>query len=336
MDNINRFKQLFFSIIIPSFNGNERIQKCLNSIFSQNFDKDLYEVIIVDDCSKVPLKEDLKLYNFNEGSNIKIIRTLNNLKPGGARNLGYKIAKGKYILNIDDDDKFTSNSLSSLYKELNTTNLDILLFDSFEISKGQIVGGPHFLSNSTKVQTGEKFILNEQIPWTVWHFAIKNEYIKKNNFRFAEKVLYEDVDFCLEITAKAQSIKYVPLTIIEYTIREGQTSKVNVNVSKMDDMFQTAIRTYNLSNKINNKAINKVFENSAIFQYTVLLDIYLWRLKFKDIIHLINKYQPNSLVNLNSKRHKFFYSQPFIFAIYSYALKFIYKILVKSKNNKIN
>ena len=86
-----------FSIIIPVYNSEKTIEKCIKSVFNQYYPKDNYEVIVVDDGST-----DNSLDLIKDYSSIKLIRQ-ENRGPAAARNLGVKHAKGRYIVFTDSD-----------------------------------------------------------------------------------------------------------------------------------------------------------------------------------------------------------------------------------------
>lgn len=114
------------SLVIPMYNVELYIEKCLNSCINQDLSSNEYEIIIVNDGSK-----DTSLSRAEaiarKHNNIKIISQEN----GGlssARNTGLKNAKGEYIWFIDSDDWIEPNVLKNLYQIASHNNLDILRF----------------------------------------------------------------------------------------------------------------------------------------------------------------------------------------------------------------
>ena len=94
------------SVIIPVYNAEKSIEKCLDSVLLQNISP--IEIIIINDCSSD------RSYRIMEGYNekypyIKIINNLVNEGAGAARNKGIKSAKGKYITFLDSDDWMVIN-----------------------------------------------------------------------------------------------------------------------------------------------------------------------------------------------------------------------------------
>ena len=93
-----------FSIIIPNYNKEKYIRRCLNSIFTQSINKQNYEVIVIDDGSTDGSVDIIKEYD------VKLLNS-NRLGAGGARNKGLDIAKGNYIILLDSDDYLYKNDV---------------------------------------------------------------------------------------------------------------------------------------------------------------------------------------------------------------------------------
>ncbi len=92
--------EMFFSVIIPSFNRFEQLVDCLQAIAKLDYPRDSFEVIVVDDGSQRPLDE--VVTPFMQKINLTLIRQ-ENAGPGIARNAGAKHAKGDYLVFTDDD-----------------------------------------------------------------------------------------------------------------------------------------------------------------------------------------------------------------------------------------
>lgn len=106
-----------FSIIIPAYNVAPYIECCIRSVCEQDFDKNLFEVICVDDCSTdhtLNILEDLS----REYTNLVVLKHDVNKHQGGGRNTGLRVAKGDYILFLDADDCFIYNNVLSIFHQL--------------------------------------------------------------------------------------------------------------------------------------------------------------------------------------------------------------------------
>lgn len=122
---------MFFSIIIPVYNAEKTLEKCLNSLREQDF-KD-YEVLLIDDgsqdgsfavCREFAEKDTrfLPVHQENRG-------------PSAARNEGLKRAAGKYLCFVDSDDYVVPGYLSLLYAKLRETKADAIFFGYHKVDR---------------------------------------------------------------------------------------------------------------------------------------------------------------------------------------------------------
>ena len=93
----------FFSIILPVYNVEDYICRCLESLFDQNLDKELYELIIVNDGTP---DDSMKIVDkFKEGHSNIIIHNQENRGVSSARNIGMSLSSGEYLLFVDQNVK---------------------------------------------------------------------------------------------------------------------------------------------------------------------------------------------------------------------------------------
>lgn len=117
------------SIIIPVYNVDKYIDKCLRSIFNQNFGKEFFEVIVVNDGTPDKSMNIVKEYAIQH-SNLHIIEKENG-GVSSARNAGIKFATGEYLTFVDPDDWIAQDSLWKAYDCLqNDITPDVVIFQS--------------------------------------------------------------------------------------------------------------------------------------------------------------------------------------------------------------
>ncbi|MBU1130207.1 glycosyltransferase [Patescibacteria group bacterium] len=107
----------YFSIIISTYNGSKKIEKCLISIFNQNFPKNKFEVIVVDDGSTDDITAKVANYPAN------LYHHEVNKGIATARNTGLSKANGKIVICIDDDCVVNQNFLNKIEKKYKDTNV---------------------------------------------------------------------------------------------------------------------------------------------------------------------------------------------------------------------
>lgn len=128
------------SIIVPVYNTEKYLPKCLDSILNQNNEN--IEIIVVNDCSPNNCNEIVNDY-IKRYDNIKLIENKNNLGLYNTRLVGIKEAKGKYVMHVDSDDYILLNSLNELIKIINEDDYDIIAFNCLiGDDKGNIYESP--------------------------------------------------------------------------------------------------------------------------------------------------------------------------------------------------
>ena len=153
-------KTPLISVIIPVYNAEKYIEKCLRSACEQSFDE--YEVIVVDDGSKDSSPKIVDDFAENY-SCLKVIHQEN----GGvikARKTGVKNANGLYILNLDSDDWLLNDHLVKIAEEINRNHPDILVTGYIEDNEGvqnkysQNIAPGFYSRDKMKNEVLEKFL----------------------------------------------------------------------------------------------------------------------------------------------------------------------------------
>ena len=121
-------QNVLISIIIPVYNTEKYLPKCLDSVLNQN-NKNI-EIIVVNDCSPNNCNEIVNDYIKRYG-NIKLIENKNNLGLYNTRLVGIKEAKGKYVMHVDSDDYILPNSLNELIDIIKEYDYDIIAFNHY-------------------------------------------------------------------------------------------------------------------------------------------------------------------------------------------------------------
>ena len=208
------------TIIIPFYNVENYIEKCINSVKAQTFTD--FECILIDDKSPDPsLNIALKL--IKDDSRFKIIQHTENKGQGGARNTGLDSAKGEWIAFLDSDDYLEKDFLLTMYNEAIKKDIDIVICKYKSItSEGKEVGLNKSLLNGVYSNNKEllDFFLTYPTPW--------NKLYRKqlwDNIRFPEKLYYEDLATIFQPLLKAYKVKFIEKALVCYNLRQGSTTK---------------------------------------------------------------------------------------------------------------
>ena len=181
------------TIIIPAYNSEKFILKCINSIPR---DKRI-EIIIIDDFSKKILKNQI---NFEKFINIKIFRNKYNLGPGLSRNFGMEYSKGKYILFLDSDDILNKKNILELielvkYKE----NADFYLcrFNKDNFPKDNLFFLKTLPKNIFRETLLKKIIYKNYPIDECWSILFNKKFLTKNNILFPKKIRIAEDEYFL-------------------------------------------------------------------------------------------------------------------------------------------
>lgn len=211
-----------FSIIIPVYNVEEYIGKCLDSVFNQTY-KD-YEVIVVNDGTKDNSMDIVKKYD------VKII----NKENGGlssARNKGVECAKGEYLIFLDSDDYWESELLMNINASLDNKP-DLVRFQIQDVNGEQIekYSEKEFKGLSGKDAFTE--IVGFHHVENAWCYAIRRKYYLDNKYEFSVGKTHEDFGLMPLVIFKAKKVNSINYIGYNYIKREG--SIINTN-----DYFKT-------------------------------------------------------------------------------------------------
>lgn len=227
----------FFSIIIPVYNGLAHdLPICLESIWHQPLAPSIYEVICVDDCSTDDTRRWLDEQTAKH-SNMKAVKHAVNKRQGGSRNTGIKLAKGKYIIFIDQDDYFHQGSIAKVYDHLQSDPLEVLIVDCTYEYPGMANNTLQHNFPHHEVMTGDEQILRNSIPWAPWKFVFLRSLVVENNLFFDEKERIEDIDWVHRLVHKAKRTQYQPILFIHYL--KNNTSTTMTSYKSAETMYST-------------------------------------------------------------------------------------------------
>ena len=217
------------SIIIPIFNVERYIERCIKSVAAhQDIDVDLYEIILINDGSTDNSLEIAKQVaeNYN---NISII-TQKNTGLGGARNHGIKLAKGEYIWFIDSDDFIQKRSLNAILQKLSDEKLDVLAFDfSCTNEYGDIINWIDFKLNfnNRKLLNGPEFYELNYKESYIWLYIFKRSLFTNNHIAIKNRINMQDSELLPRIMFHVKTIAFLDKKIYYYVNRED--SFINSN-----------------------------------------------------------------------------------------------------------
>lgn len=277
---------MFLSIIIPAYNAEKYIQRCIQSCLQQDIPTSEYELIVIDDGSTDNTAYILLQLSL-QYSNITVY-TQNNAGPSSARNLGISKAKGEYIWFVDADDTIIPDCLKEIQQVIKTKKLDslALYWDRYSEDNNVLPNIPQFTPKIfTKTCTGIEFI-NHYAGYGLLTVAFihKRNNIIKNEILFSPKIkICEDAIFNIEILIHTQSISLFNKAIYHYY--QYNTSLSNqLTLQRLQHNYQAIIYFINLYKKndqirtyvlkfLTNMVISLFFNCYRIQEHTIPLQI---------------------------------------------------------------
>ena len=297
-----------FSLIIPVYNVEKYLEKCLKSILDNTYKN--YEVIIVNDGSTDNSEKIIK-ENLNKFEDITYIKQKNK-GLSSARNEGVKKSKGDYICFIDSDDYIEKDMLEVLNNNLKD-NPDILRFQIREVYNDKSIDINEIPFNTTNSNDAFSKIVKYKYIEISPLYIYKASFFKENNFSFKEGIYHEDFALIPIVIASCKSIKSISYIGYNYVIRDGsimRSSDKNKIIKKMDDSLLAFNQAIHILNKMENKDEFKNFYANSILDKYYSLDKNLKK-EYKEKIKKLNVFSYMLTNNFKRKIKKIIYKIKF-------------------------
>ena len=248
-----KMEQPMISVIIPAYNVEKYLSKCIDSVINQTY-KD-FEILVVNDGS-TDHTFDLIQYYERQHPNIVKGYTKPNKGLSDTRNYALDCAQGKYITFLDSDDYLDPDYLETLLNVAEKFNSDM------------VAGGQKKVDADGNILATLRYPLDKN-PHTILRRLnisgklYRRDYIEKHHMRFAEGKIYEDDPFNLVMLFLARNFQLVPYEGYNQLVRQGSITSHKIDASKMPyQALEDSIRYV-----VNHK--DEVNDYDA-FEYTVL------------------------------------------------------------------
>lgn len=262
-----------FSIIIPVYNTEKYILRCLESVNNQTYQN--FEVIIIDDGSTDNSK--LIVENYIKDKNTFTLESISNHGVSYARNIGINKASGKYITFLDSDDILSTKFLSYCYNFISDNKVDLLQTSIKEfLRENEILDCPSNKDNKSNkinnIDAIESLLSginnNSIIPGPVAKIY-SNEIIKHNRIKFNEEFnMFEDGIFNIEYLQHCNNIY-----ISNYETYYYRKSNIDSLTKKCDsNRLNQKIKQINYINSIIDKNIDK--KSIYIFSFCTIISVF--------------------------------------------------------------
>lgn len=311
------------SIIVPFYNQEQYLERCINSILNQTY-KNL-QIILIDDGSTDSSFSICENYKLSDNRIILIKQ--NNQGVSSARNKGLSLATGDFITFVDGDDWIDINTYEKAIHCYKTTNADVICWGVKCIKDNKVV---LIQNRATSLFSQNPILELSEIPnyRSIWNKLIKKEIALRNSFM--ENIFFgEDTLYLIDCLLSSTSL-YIIGDFVPYNYFQNENScMANIDSKLRDNMllcneliFQ---RLNNYSNPKIQKIINEIKLQSKLRSLLHYLDIQYSRKLYLETKWTFFKYTP-------------FYHWPFLFCLnlhFDKLLMFLLRLrlFIKSKKN---
>ena len=225
------------SVIIPIYNVEKYLKRCIDSIISQTYKK--IEIILVDDGSTDSCPNICDNYSAID-KRIMVIHK----KNGGlsdARNLGIKSAKGKYIIFVDGDDSVKNEYVEALHDAIIKDSADITACGNIDVYKGVVIERhPRTRKIYSGVEATKEIFYDRDIDTCAVSKLYKKELF--NNNLFPNGKLFEDTWLVPRLFCKCSRISVIPESLYFHFINSNSIVTKDFNPTRMD-LYYNSIKT---------------------------------------------------------------------------------------------
>ena len=287
------------SVVIPLYNKEKYIDRCIKSLLAQDISLDEYEIIIVDDGSMDKGCLICQRYA-DKYANIRFF-TQENAGPSAARNRGLEASKGNYIYFLDADDYIATNVLNTVLVRCEQNNLDILKFNTKEIEEGSSLDllPQHLEETNCQVMDGITFVAERGLKNEAWRYFIKNDFLTDSGIKFTVGTLYEDAIFTASLFLKANRTAKVDWDVHRYVVVKNSivTSKDRTHNLKFIhgmvnavEIFNDLIKGLDHSHVDYQRVIKKLRAKQQTIVFALLIRTFKYSLlNFKDLKKILLK-----------------------------------------------
>ncbi|MFV0577641.1 MAG: glycosyltransferase family 2 protein [Fusobacterium ulcerans] len=334
------------SVIVPVYNVEKYLERCLNSIIDQTYKN--IEIICINDGSNDSCGDILKIYN-KKDNRVKIIEQ-ENQGLSSARNTGLVAAGGEYIFFVDSDDWLPLNALELLYKKIKKDNSDIVIGTIVKVYLNK--SKKYVLKNlEEKIYSSEEYLKysmkNKNFTANVVNKLYKTKIIRKYNICFEKEVLFEDFLFTIQYLIYSKKISILNNDIYYYclTRKDSIVNKVTQkdldaleNISEIERFLKTENKSKLLEKEyfqnyiyewILSATVSKLFKSGNIDKIN---EMYILIKENKNFQKYYKKYKKNIFINLKKIFGMIFYNSKIIFLLIVVLKN---KLLILKNNCKI-
>ena len=273
-----------FSVILPIYKVEKYLAECVDSILNQSFND--FEVILVDDGSPDASGAMCDEYA-KKDARVKVIHKKNG-GQSAARNDGFKIAIGEYIIFIDSDDYITDNDfLKEIDIKICETGSDIVLykFSKFYDSTRKMDAPAFSLDFVSGINDSDKLLYElvqrDAYYGMAWIKAYRREAAVNAGVLFDEGLICEDMDWYFNLILNSSGISAIDKSFIAYRQREGSVT-ATLKIKTLTDFIFTLEKWHEIIKSADMTGVKRQALLGALAKYYSNLLIVYMRIKDKE------------------------------------------------------
>lgn len=229
------------SIIVPAYNVERYIEKCLNTLVNQTLEE--IEIIVVNDGSTDGTKQKIEKFVEKYPQKIKCYDKTN----GGlsdARNYGLPYVQGKYIGFVDSDDYVELNMFEEMYKKAEEENSDMVECDFiWEYTENKSSPIKQKIDIGKMYQNKKEAFIYARV--VAWNKLIKRETLERANIKFPKGLRYEDTEFFYKLLPSLNKISFVKIPMVHYIQRSDSIANTqNERVKEIFEIWENIFKFY--------------------------------------------------------------------------------------------
>lgn len=301
------------SIIIPVFNLESYIKKCMDSIYTQDVDESDYEIIFVNDGSTDSSEAIIKA---NIHANSRIISQKNS-RQGAARNKGLSFAHGEYIWFVDGDDVIGNGALREIFEIIQKSPFDILFFKYLRIH--------HYGMELNQLNTpsivhynGIEYLAKRKLTLCPC-YVYRRKFLIEHNISFLEQVVFEDCDFSTRTCFCATKVLEANFTPYFAFTREGKSTTQTNSIFHLESLktVLTSMMDFAISKRKQHGFQDLCFYSAMVFN-TLFSRYRQLSYSQRHAICFSNKFKSNVIFCMfNSKFNKYVLESIFLFLAFN-------------------
>ena len=336
-------KLLKYSIVVPVYNIEKYIRRCVDSIINQTYEN--IEIILVDDGSTD--NSGIICDEYKKDHRVKVIHKINQ-GLGEARNSGLEIATGDYIAFFDGDDFVNTDLIKMCNDELVGNNVDIISYDYLDYKNGVII--KHRNINKKRQYFNKEiecYLLDmiynknnkKRLHGCVWNKLFNLKFLKKIQFRFVSERIYISEDYYsnLILFKYVKTIINIPNALYYYCYNENSLSH-EYNSDRLDKNIFQYKESIKLCKKNNYEAViekrlsHQYFSN-LLGIFSIILNSNMKKKEKKYRIYsIINNSESNAIIkNISISQCNF--KQKMILYFFRIKFNYIIYLLLKIRYN---